>query len=133
MSLRRCYFFVNTLQNVLIFFKNWFERKFDYSLSALGLSTIAENEKVWFLNIFFKTFEFTQNFVDNNTTHNSITIWAVKTCICSTSENVKIKSITKTWLTGSLDRISLDRNCVLSVDQNFHNQLTEIHFTWSND
>ncbi len=27
---------------------------------------------------------------------------------------------------GLFDRKSLDRNCVLSVDQNFHNQLTEI-------
>ncbi len=26
---------------------------------------------------------------------------------------------------GSFDRNSLDRNCVLSVDRNFHNQLTE--------
>jgi hypothetical protein len=27
---------------------------------------------------------------------------------------------------GSFDRKSLDRNCVFSIDQNFHNQLTEI-------
>jgi len=27
---------------------------------------------------------------------------------------------------GSFDQKSLDRNCVLSVDRNFHNQLTEI-------
>ncbi len=26
---------------------------------------------------------------------------------------------------GSFDRKSVDRNCVLSVDQNFHNQLTK--------
>ncbi len=31
---------------------------------------------------------------------------------------------------GSFDRNSLDRNCVLSVDQNFHNQLTEIFETF---
>jgi hypothetical protein len=27
---------------------------------------------------------------------------------------------------GSFDRKSVDRNCVFSVDQNFHNQLTKI-------
>ena len=27
---------------------------------------------------------------------------------------------------GSFDQKSLDRNCVSSVDRNFHNQLTEI-------
>jgi hypothetical protein len=26
---------------------------------------------------------------------------------------------------GSVDRISLDQNCVLSLDQNFNNQLTK--------
>jgi hypothetical protein len=31
---------------------------------------------------------------------------------------------------GSFDRKSVDRNCVLSVDQNFHNQLTEIFDTF---
>ena len=31
---------------------------------------------------------------------------------------------------GSFDRNSLDRNCVLSVDQNFHYQLTEIFDTF---
>ncbi len=30
----------------------------------------------------------------------------------------------------SLDRNSLDRNCVISVDQNFHNQLTEFFETF---
>ena len=29
----------------------------------------------------------------------------------------------------SLDRISVDRNCVLSLDQNFVNHLTEFHLT----
>jgi hypothetical protein len=31
---------------------------------------------------------------------------------------------------GSFDRNSLDRNCVLSVDRNFHYQLTEIFDTF---
>jgi hypothetical protein len=30
---------------------------------------------------------------------------------------------------GLFDQNSLDRNCVLSVDQNFHNQLTKIFDT----
>ena len=33
----------------------------------------------------------------------------------------------------SLDRISVDRNCVLSLDQNFVNHLTEFHLTESVD
>ncbi len=31
---------------------------------------------------------------------------------------------------GLFDQNSLDRNCVLSVDQNFHNQLTKIFETF---
>jgi hypothetical protein len=31
---------------------------------------------------------------------------------------------------GSFDQNSLDQNCVLSVDQNFHNQLTKIFETF---
>ena len=31
---------------------------------------------------------------------------------------------------GSLDQNSLDRNCVFSVDQSFHNQLTKIFETF---
>jgi hypothetical protein len=31
---------------------------------------------------------------------------------------------------GSFDRKSVDRNCVLSVDRNFHNQLTKIFDTF---
>ncbi len=31
---------------------------------------------------------------------------------------------------GSFDRNSLDRNCVFSVDRNFHNQLTEFFETF---
>jgi hypothetical protein len=31
---------------------------------------------------------------------------------------------------GSFDRNSLDRNCLFSVDQNFHNQLTEFFETF---
>ncbi len=31
---------------------------------------------------------------------------------------------------GSFDQKSVDQNCVLSVDQNFHNQLTEIFDTF---
>jgi hypothetical protein len=31
---------------------------------------------------------------------------------------------------GSLDRKSVDRNCVLSVDRNFDNQLTKIFDTF---
>jgi hypothetical protein len=31
---------------------------------------------------------------------------------------------------GLLDQNSLDRNCVLSVDPNFHNQLTKIFETF---
>jgi hypothetical protein len=31
---------------------------------------------------------------------------------------------------GLFDQKSVDRNCVLSVDQNFHNQLTEIFDTF---
>jgi hypothetical protein len=34
-------------------------------------------------------------------------------------------TITRFLDRGSFDRNSLDRNCVLSVDQNFDNQLTE--------
>jgi hypothetical protein len=33
----------------------------------------------------------------------------------------------------SLDRISVDRNCVLSLDRNFVNHLTEFHLTESVD
>jgi hypothetical protein len=32
---------------------------------------------------------------------------------------------------GSFDRNSVDQNCVLSVDRNFHNQLTEIFETFT--
>ena len=32
--------------------------------------------------------------------------------------------------TGSVDRISLDQNCVFSVDQKFHNQLIEFFETF---
>jgi hypothetical protein len=34
---------------------------------------------------------------------------------------------------GSLDRNSLDQNCHFSVDQKFHNHLTEFHLTESLD
>ncbi len=34
---------------------------------------------------------------------------------------------------GSFDRNSLDRNCVLSLDRNYVNHLTEFHLTKSVD